>query len=79
MGNYPTFADYLGWRAASGGGHVGDLGGRSRDAGSDRLAERSLFGGLFKAVNPSRPVGPWNSRLVASPWRKRLKGQVMGR
>jgi hypothetical protein len=45
---------------------------------------RSLFGnpfkGVFKAVNPARPVLPSNSRLLASPFRKkRLKSQVMGR
>ena len=43
------------------------------------LSERSLFRGVFKAVNPSRTASPTNSRLLASPFRKRLKSQVIGR
>jgi hypothetical protein len=67
---------------------IGDVGGRTTDGETvhpgllddrDRLAERSLFRGFFKAVNPARPVSPTNSRLLASPNRKRLKSQVMGR
>jgi hypothetical protein len=50
------------------------------EMGIDPLAERSLFRGLFKAVNPARPVSPTNSRLFATPSRKkRLGSQVMGR
>lgn len=46
----------------------------------DRVAERSMFKGLFKVVNPARPVSPTNSRLFSSPSRKRkLGGQIMGR
>ena len=45
----------------------------------DQVAERSIFRGMFKAVNPARPVSPLNSRLLASPFRKRLRSQVMGR
>ena len=45
----------------------------------DQYAERSFFRGLFKVVNPVRPVSPLNSRLLASPIRKRLKSQVIGR
>ncbi len=46
----------------------------------DQLAERrSAFRGIFKVVNPARPASPLNSRLLSSPYRKRLKGQVMGR
>jgi hypothetical protein len=50
-----------------------------------RVETRSLFGALFKnpfkAVNPSRPVLPTNSLLLASPFRRkrRLKSQVVGR
>jgi hypothetical protein len=43
------------------------------------LGERSLFRGVFRAVNPARPARPVNSRLLASPFRRRLKGQVIGR
>src|SRR4051794_10770586 len=45
----------------------------------DRVAERSMFRGLFKAVNPARPVSPTNSRLLASPSRTRLKSQIIGK
>jgi len=45
----------------------------------DQVAERSIYRGLFKSVNPARPVSPINSRLLASPFRKRLKSQIMGR
>lgn len=45
-----------------------------------QVAERSMFRGMFKVVNPARPVSPNNSRLLSSPFRKRrLKSQVMGR
>jgi hypothetical protein len=50
-----------------------------------RVEERSIFSGLFKnpikAVNPSRPVLPTNSLLLASPFNKkrRLKSQIIGR
>lgn len=40
---------------------------------------RKLIPGLGKAVNPSRPVTPFNSKLLAFPGRKRLKSQVVGR
>ena len=45
----------------------------------DQVAERSITRGMFKAVNPARPVSPLNSRLLASPFRKRFRSQVMGR
>lgn len=49
----------------------------------DQVFERSrfsgLFKGLFKVVNPARPASPLNSRALASPFRKRLKSQVMGK
>src|SRR5947207_1252246 len=45
----------------------------------DHLGERSLFRGVFRAVNPARPASPSNSRLLASPFRKRLGSQVVGR
>jgi hypothetical protein len=44
------------------------------------MAERSVFRGLFKVVNPARPASPLNSRLLASPAKKKRPGsQVMGR
>ena len=45
----------------------------------DPVAERSITGGMFKAVNPARPVSPLNSRLLSGPFPKKLKGQVVGR
>jgi hypothetical protein len=54
-----------------------------RSVGLDQVSERSrfsgLFKGLFKVVNPARPASPLNSRALASPFRKKLKSQVMGR
>jgi hypothetical protein len=44
-----------------------------------QVAEPSLFRGLFKAVNPARPASPTSSRLLASPFRRRFKSQVVGR
>ncbi len=40
---------------------------------------RRLIPGWGQAVNPSRPVTPFNSKLLALPGRKRLKSQVVGR
>jgi hypothetical protein len=55
--------------------------GRSVDR--DQVSERSrfsgLFKGLFKVVNPARPASPTNSRLLASPFKRKLKSQVMGK
>jgi hypothetical protein len=46
----------------------------------ERSSFRNPFRGVFKAVNPARPVLPTNSRLLASPFRKRrLKSQVIGK
>jgi hypothetical protein len=74
-----TFADYLEWRAASGGGHAGDLTVGSGDVSCVPMAERSVFRGLFKAVNPARPASPLNSLLLTSPAKKKRPGsQVMG-
>jgi hypothetical protein len=59
--------------------------GKPEVAGDEGQVEaRSLFGNLFKSifkpVNPSRPVMPTNSRLLASPFnKKRLKSQISGR
>lgn len=48
--------------------------------GQGQVTERSMFRGLFKAVNPARPASPTNSRLLASPFRRqRPRSQVMGR
>jgi len=76
---YPSFLEYLEWRSG-----VGDEGepqwGLEWDVSGDSLAERrSPFRGLFKVVNPARPVSPLSSRSLASPHRKKLKSQVMGR
>ena len=70
MRTYPTFAEYLSLRDAQE-PHNTDL--------RDPVAERSVTGGMFKAVNPARPVSPTNSRLFALPGRKRFKSQVVGR
>ena len=43
------------------------------------VSARKLIPGWGKAVNPSRPVTPFNSKLLASPGRKRLKSQVVNR
>jgi hypothetical protein len=43
------------------------------------MAERSLMRGMFKVVNPARPISPTNSRLLASPGKTRFKSQVIGR
>jgi hypothetical protein len=43
------------------------------------VAERSITGGLFKVVNPSRPISPVNSRLLSGPFPRKLKSQVIGR
>jgi hypothetical protein len=82
MASCSTFADYLEWRAASGGGHAGDLTVGSGDVSCDPMAERSVFRGLFKVVNvvnPARPASPLNSLLRASPAKKKRPGsQVVG-
>jgi hypothetical protein len=49
------------------------------DRAPDPVAERSITGGMFKAVNPARPVSPLNSRLLAGPFPRKLKSQVIGR
>jgi hypothetical protein len=66
-----TFAEYLARRLAD------ELSGP--DLSHDPVAERSITGGLFKVVNPARPVSPLNSRLLAGPFPRRLKSQVVGR
>src|SRR4051794_16601758 len=96
MARFKSFADFLELRAAvtssSDPGSPSlrhdpaDSGAQSTDdpesptLPGDQVAERSMFRGVFKAVNPSRPVSPMNSKLLASPSRKRKLGsQVMGR
>jgi hypothetical protein len=69
MKPYPTFAEYLSLRDAEE---------MPEPGGCTPVAERSITGGMFKAVNPARPVSPTNSRLFALPARKRFKSQVMG-
>ena len=66
-----TFAEYLARRLA------GEL--PEQDLFRDPVAERSMSGGLFKVVNPSRPVSPLNSKLLSGPFPKRLKSQVIAR
>jgi hypothetical protein len=56
------------------GDHAADPG--SGDIGIHRqgyVSERSLFRGVFKAVNPSRPASPTSSRLLASPFRRKFR------
>jgi hypothetical protein len=43
------------------------------------VSERSITAGMFKAVNPARPVSPVNSRLLSGPFPRKLKSQVVGR
>jgi hypothetical protein len=70
MKPYRTFAEYVSLQDAE----------RQAEPGcGPPVAERSITGGMFKAVNPARPVSPTNSRLFALPGRKRFKSQVMGR
>jgi hypothetical protein len=69
MKPYLTFAEYLSLRDA----------GVAPDHGlGTPVAERSIMRGFFKAVNPSRPISPTNSRLLALPGQRRIKSQVMG-
>jgi hypothetical protein len=68
MKTYPTFGEYLVRRSAE--EPSGPLG--------DSVAERLITGGMFKAVNPARPVSPTNSRLLSAPVQKRFKSQIMG-
>jgi hypothetical protein len=65
MKAFPTFSEYLVRRSV--------------DERTKPVDERSLMGGVFKAVNPARPVSPMNSRLLSPPVQKRFKSQVIGR
>ena len=49
-----------------------------RSVHSDQVDERIFPRGFFKAVNPSRPVTPLNSRDLGSSHRKTFKSQVVG-
>jgi hypothetical protein len=69
MKPYLTFAEYLSLREAEETPEY-SLG--------VPVAERSIMRGFFKAVNPSRPISPTNSRLLAFPGQRRIKSQVMG-
>jgi hypothetical protein len=71
MRRYPTFTEYLAQRSAEEPSEP--------DQGQAPVAERSLMGGVFKAVNPARPVSPLNSRPLSFPGQKKLKSQVIGR
>jgi hypothetical protein len=74
---YVTFAEYVEQRDAG----YRCLRDTVEDSGRDRgsLSERSRFRGVFAAVNPSRPASPTSSQLLASPYRRRLGSQVVGR
>jgi hypothetical protein len=70
MKPYRTFAEYVSLQDAE----------RQAEPGCEPpVAERSIMAGMFKVVNPSRPVSPVNSRLLSFPGQKRIKSQVMGR
>jgi hypothetical protein len=66
-----TFTEYLALRSTEGPS--------GPDRGRAPVAERSLMRGVFRAVNPARPVSPTNSRLLAGPFPRKLKSQVIGR
>jgi hypothetical protein len=68
MSYFPTFSEYLERRHRT----------EPSDPFVTPVAERSITGGMFKAVNPARPVSPTNSRLFALPGKKRFKSQIMG-
>jgi hypothetical protein len=67
MKRYMTFAEYLALRSDE------------MPTQQAPVAERSITGGLFKVVNPARPVSPLNSRPLAFPGQNKFKSQVMGR
>jgi hypothetical protein len=69
MEPFPTFTEYLD-RRMTGGLRPGEF---------PEIGESKLVPGLGKAVNPSRPVSPLNSKPLASPFRKRFMSQVVGR
>lgn len=71
MRTYQTFAEYVAHRDSS----------EPPRPASDlpQVDERSLMSGMFRAVNPARPVSPLNSRLLSGPHKRRFKSQVMGR
>jgi hypothetical protein len=70
MKPYRTFAEYVSLQDAE----------RRAEPGLDApVAERSITGGMFKAVNPARPISPTNSRLLSFPGQRRIKSQIMGR
>ncbi len=94
MDNFQTFAEFLAQRdtdtstvvvGTEGTGPVeepvtgGDPDRPGIPTARDQVAERSIFRGMFKAVNPARPISHLNSRLLASPFRKRYRSQIMGR
>jgi hypothetical protein len=95
MRNFQSFAEFLEQRdpercvtdpsqPVPRGERIAPMTGSERDepdipGGRDQVAERSMFRGMFKAINPARPVSPLNSRLLATPLRKRFRPQVIGR
>ena len=68
---FPSFTEYQARRSSERAAES--------DQGSTPVDERSLMGGVFKAVNPARPVSPMNSRLLSPSIQKRFKSQVIGR
>jgi hypothetical protein len=69
MNTYLTFGEYLVRRSAD----------ERQEPLDDPVAERSISGGMFKAVNPARPVSSLNSRLLTPTVQKRFKSQLIGR
>jgi hypothetical protein len=66
-----TFSEFLVLRSASNSFEP--------DQQQPSVVERSLMSGLFKVVNPARPVSPMNSRLLSPFGKKRFKSQIIGR
>jgi hypothetical protein len=66
-----TFSEYMALRSASNSFETMH--------NPSSVVERSLMSGMFKAVNPARPVSPMNSRLLSPFGKKRFKSQVIGR
>ena len=70
-----TFSEFLERRTGGHGASIAAMPCADRGAQVD---ERLFPRGMFKAVNPSRPVSPLNSRDLGSPDRKTFKSQVVG-
>ncbi len=71
-----TFSEFVEQRR---GGRVASPAAQALGDREVQVDERLFPRGMFKAVNPSRPVSPLNSRDLASPHKKTFKSQVVGR